>query len=253
MRCPYCGGVNTERATFCTYCGRDLIPPKPNQQLPRQQPPQPTQPPYQQPRQVPPQPPNQPYPQPVRPPQTPYSAPGRPAPASMPQQPVRTSQAIPATHSAAVTRIVQSQPQLQPQPRTPVAPPAPDPPAPFPPRSPEQLHALESGALTYNVIESAAQYGRKKIVNIVYPRCSAWQQVATLLKALKEQQETQFDTIVVLGYWRQDPDMIATSTFTNGHLVFDRNVRLGSQIQNRYQIDTGNGFDNNAIRIVLSE
>src|SRR5579863_9544634 len=27
MRCPYCGGVNADRATYCTYCGRDLKPP----------------------------------------------------------------------------------------------------------------------------------------------------------------------------------------------------------------------------------
>jgi hypothetical protein len=226
MRCPYCGGVNTDRATFCTYCGRDLNLPKPNQPVPRQAPPQP----------------NQSYPPQARPPQTPYSAPGRPTPTSVPQQ---TAQAMPIARGSANTRIV--------PPQSPVAPPAPDPPAPFPPHTPEELHALESGALSYTVVDAAAQIGRKKIVNIIYPRCAAWQQVATLLKVLKEQQEAQFDTIVVLGYWRQDPDVIATSTFTNGHLIYDRNVRLGSQIQNRYQIDTGNGFDSGAIRIVLSE
>jgi hypothetical protein len=238
MRCPYCGGVNTDRAAFCTYCGRDFNPPKPNQPAPRQ-------PQQQPPRQAP---PNQVYPQPTRPPQTPYSAPGYPTPPSGPQQ---------AARGGAATRVEQPQtqppPQAQPQTQKPVAQPAPEPPAPFPPRTPEQLHALESGALAYNVVGASEQYGRKKIVNIVYARGSAWQQVATLLKALKEQQEAKFDTIVVLGYWRQDPDMIASGTFSNGHLVFDRNVLLGSQTQNRYQIDTGNGFDNNAIRIVLSE
>lgn len=90
-------------------------------------------------------------------------------------------------------------------------------------------------------------------MNIIYPRCAAWQQVATLLKAFKDQQETNVDTIVIQGYWQQDDDALATNTFTNGHLIFDRNVRLGSQIMNRYQIETGNGFDSDSVRIVLSE
>jgi hypothetical protein len=246
MRCPYCGGVNTDRATFCTYCGRDMNLPTSNQPTPRQQPPQP---PYQQPpRQAPPQ-PDQSYPPPVRPSQTPYSAPGRPGSTSVPPQAAQTAQTRPTAYGSPQTRIVPPQSQIQ----TPVEPPAPDPPAPFPPHTPEELHALESGALSYHVVDAAAQIGRKKVVNIIYPRCAAWQQVATLLKVLKEQQEAQFDTIVVLGYWRQDPEVITTGTFTNGHLIYDRNVRLGSQIQNRYQIDTGNGFDSGAIRIVLSE
>ncbi len=237
MRCPYCGGVNTERATYCKYCGRDLNLSKSNQPAPSQQP-----------RQAPPQ-LDQSYPPPVRPSQTPYSAPGRPGSTSVPQQTAQTAKTIPTAYGSAHTRIVPPPPQMP----TPVEPPAPDPPAPFPPRTPAELHALESGALSYHVVDAAAQIGRKKVVNIIYPRCAAWQQVATLLKVLQEQQEAQFDTIVVLGYWRQDPDVIATSTFTNGHLIYDRNVRLGSAIQNRYQIDTGNGFDSGAIRIVLSE
>ncbi|MBA2284806.1 MAG: hypothetical protein H0W02_04940, partial [Ktedonobacteraceae bacterium] len=42
-------------------------------------------------------------------------------------------------------------------------------------------------------------------------------------------------------------------SFTNGELTFDRDVRLGSQITNRYVIETGNGFESDSVRIVLTE
>jgi hypothetical protein len=140
--------------------------------------------------------------------------------------------------------------QEAPVPVPPPAPPAPEAPAPFPPHTVEQLQALEQGALTFNVLDTTTDGKRKKTVRIAYPKSVAWQQVATLLKAFKEQQETQFETIIIQGNLPQDPGGF---TFTNGQLIFDRNVRLGGQILNRYQIDTGNGLAIDSVRIVLSE
>lgn len=99
------------------------------------------------------------------------------------------------------------------------------------------------------MLESESGVGRKKIVRILFPKCTPWQQVATLLKALKEQQDEQFEHIIIQG--QQDRSANVYS-FTNGQLVFDRNVRLGSSITTRYQFETGNGFDSDAVRIVLS-
>jgi len=132
----------------------------------------------------------------------------------------------------------------------PVTPPAPEPPAPFPPRTMEQLQALEQGALNYTVVSDTASDGRKKIVRITYARCVPWQQVATLLQACKEHQEERFDTTIVQGVPAQDPN---SYSFTNGQLVFDRNVRLGSLTTKRYQIETGNGYESDSVRIVLTE
>ena len=92
--------------------------------------------------------------------------------------------------------------------------------------------------------------GRKKIVRILYPRCHPWQQMATLYKALKEQRSDKFATMLIQGLYTQENNMYG---FTNGQLQFDSNVRLGSQTMNRYQIETGNGFEADAIRVVLSE
>ncbi len=114
----------------------------------------------------------------------------------------------------------------------------------------EHLHALEAGALAYTVIDTTTDDKRKKTTRITYPKSVAWQQVATLLKALKELQETSFETIIIQGYLPKDPGLYA---FTNGQLIFDRNVLLGSQTMNRYQIETGNGFEFDSVRIVLSE
>ncbi|HYT37572.1 MAG TPA: hypothetical protein VEL49_10370 [Ktedonobacteraceae bacterium] len=222
MRCPYCGGFNSERASFCVYCGRDLTSGK--QPAQRQQPQPPQQPPSQQPRPAPP----------------PQSYPTRPTPAT--QQPGQVP--------AAQRRRAPAMPQQIPVPAAPPAPPAPEAPAPFPPHTVAQLQALEQGALAYTVTDTTTNGQRKKIVRIIYPRCVAWQQVATLLKALKEQQDSRFETIIIQGYLSPDPDVY---TFTNGQLTFDRNVRLGSQTLNRYQIETGNGFESDSVRIVLSE
>jgi hypothetical protein len=126
----------------------------------------------------------------------------------------------------------------------------PEPPVQFPPHTVEQLQALEQGALAYAVVNSTESDGRKKIVRIVYPKGVSWQQVATLLKAFEEQQEDRFDTIMIQGVLEQDTQ---TYAFTNGQLVFDRNVRLGSLITNRFQIETGNGLENDSIRIMLTE
>ena len=140
------------------------------------------------------------------------------------------------------------------QPEVPVAPPppppAPEPPVAFPPRTMEQLLGLEQGALTYTVVDSAVGDGRKKSVRIAYAQGVPWQQVATLLKAFKEQQEEKFDTVIIQGFL--DTDASAYS-FTNGQLYFDRNVRLGGLTTNRYQIETGNGFESDSVRMVLTE
>jgi hypothetical protein len=218
MRCPYCGGINSDRTAYCVHCGRDLNPqPPPNQY-----------PPYQQRQSAPP---------PLQ---------GRPA--NIPQSPQQPPQQAPATQRR---RAPVMPPQSTPieTPIVPPEPPPPEPPAQFPPRTVEQLQAFEQSALAYTVVNSAVGDGRKKIVRVVYPKGVAWQQVATLLKAFKEQQEDRFDTIIIQGVLEQDTQVYA---FTNGQLVFDRNVRLGSLITNRYQIETGNGLESDSVRIVLT-
>jgi len=100
------------------------------------------------------------------------------------------------------------------------------------------------------VVSNDVADGRKKIVRIAYAKGIGWQQVATLYKAFKEQQEEQFTTILIQGVSEQDTSVYA---FTNGQLQFDRGVRLGSLTMNRYQIETGNGFESDSVRIVLSE
>jgi hypothetical protein len=112
------------------------------------------------------------------------------------------------------------------------------------------LKALEQGALTYTGIDEAVKNGRRKVVRITFPRCTSWQQVATLLKALKEYDTPTCDTIIIQGVQTNSTDIY---NFTNGQLIFDRNVRLGSQTQNRYQIETGNGFSSGSERMVISE
>jgi hypothetical protein len=114
----------------------------------------------------------------------------------------------------------------------------------------EQLKALEESALAYTIVDDTESVGRKRTVRILYPRCAPWQQMATLHKALKEQRSDKFATIIIQGIYAQGNNLYG---FTNGQLQFDRNVRLGSQTMNRYQIETGNGFEADAIRIVLSE
>lgn len=130
---------------------------------------------------------------------------------------------------------------------------SPEPPAPFPPRTVAELQALEQGALPYTVVNETVDVGRKKIVRIAYAlpiNGVPWQQVATLLKAYKEQQGEHFDTIIIQGVLPQDPGVYS---FTNGQLRFDRDVRLGSLTTNRYQIETSNGYESDSLRIVLTE
>jgi hypothetical protein len=221
MRCPYCGGINSDRTAYCVHCGRDLKPQPPPNQYPTYQPRQGASPPLQE------------------------------RPANIPRTPQQQPQQAPATQRrhAPVSPLQSTQASTQPEVPV-IPPPPPEPPVQFPPRSEEQLQALEQGALAYNVVNSAVGDGRKKIVRIVYPQGVAWQQVATLLKAFKEQQEDRFDTIIIQGVLEQDTQVYA---FTNGQLVFDRNVHLGSLITHRYQIETGNGFEIDSVRIVLTE
>ena len=226
MRCPYCGR-NSERANYCTHCGRDLRT-SPSQQ-PAVKPP-----PYQQPPQR--------YPTPAHNQQQPDQLPPLGYPTSAPRQP-------PPYQQPQSRHVRQQEAPVHVPPPAP-EPPAPEAPVPFPPHTVEQLRALEQGALAFNILDTTTDGKRKKTVRITYPKSVAWQQVATLLKAFKEQQETQFETIIIQGYLPQDPGGF---TFTNGQLIFDRNVRLGGQTLNRYQIDTGNGLAIDSVRIVLSE
>ncbi len=87
-------------------------------------------------------------------------------------------------------------------------------------------------------------------MRIAYRPCGAWIQVATLLKALKEYQADKYETITVQGVQPQNVDVYG---YTNGQIVLDRNVRLGSQVLTRYQIETGTGLQGDSLRIVLSE
>ncbi len=218
MRCPYCGGYNADQANFCARCGRDLkVYPPPGQQKQGFAPP-----PQARPTNLP--------------PQTQQQA----------QQAQVTQRRRSSTVPAQPARLLREQEAsiIKPEP------PPPEPPSQFPPQTVEQLRALEEGALTYTVFHSTEGDGHKKMVRIVYPKCANWQQVATLYKACKEQLEGSFDTIVVQGVFAQDPDVYE---FTNGQLEFDRGVLLGDMILNRYQIETGNGFEADSIRIVLTE
>lgn len=212
MRCPYCGGLNQERAVFCVNCGRDLRRAQQNAQQQR--------------------PPAQPQ-QPVYPPNQPLRGAHQQAQAASRRQPAVASRApVPTT----------------PVP-TPVAP-MPEPPGPFPPRTLAQFAALlTTGSQAYTVIGSEVENG-KKIVSITYSRCANWQQAATLLKALQEQQEDKYTTVIIRGMLAQRQN---TYGFTNGQLQFDRGVRLGARICNRYTLETGNGYSADSLRFVLNE
>lgn len=224
MRCPYCGGLNAEKASFCAQCGRDLVPVQTRQQPGKTQQQQ------------------SPYLPAPRPKPTSQSA-ARPAP---PYQPPRPPQPTTVPRQAPVTQQPPRMPVSVPQPQQVI-----EPPVPFPPRTMTQLRALQAEAVPYTVADDTVAAGRKKIVRIVYRRCAAWQQVATLLKAFEEQKQVEaFDTIIVQGVLEQDKTIYA---FTNGQLQFDRGVRLGSQTLNRYQIETGSGFESDSVRILLEE
>ncbi len=236
MRCPYCGGLNSERASFCAQCGRDL----PHAQMNTRQ--QPAQQSYQPPRQQPPHPQRPPY-QPAQRP-SPTQGATRPAPPSY--QPQQVPSAIPP-RQAPVQQPTRTPfpvaPSLQPQQVV-------EPPANFPPHTMAHLNALQDEAVPYTLLDDAVVDGRKKLIRIVYRRCAPWQQVATLLKAFNEQPAQAFATVIVQGSVERET---TPYEFSNGQLRFDRNVRLGSQTLNRYQVETGNGFESDSLRIVLSE
>lgn len=130
------------------------------------------------------------------------------------------------------------------------APSAPEPPAPFPPRTIEHLRALDPGVQSYTLLSDDTHEGRKRFVRISYPVCAPWQQTATLMKALQEYQSNKFERITVQGEIIGVDDIYH---FTNGQVIFDRNVRLGSDVLNRYQIETGNGLSADSIRVVVTE
>ena len=260
MRCPHCGGLNPDSVRYCALCGRDVtakpIPARPsNTSTAPVYPgaPRPQQPPVQRPgmpQQQQPQYPVNRTTQPVQRPGQPYQPnPQQGQRPPMPPTPMTGATTTTSTKGVPPTR---QRPNTQPVPPMPptTEPAGPEPPAPFPPRSMAELKALEPGALPYTGIDEAVKNGGRKVVRITFQRCSAWQQVATLLKALKEYDTPACDTIIIQGVQTNSTDIY---NFTNGQLLFDRNVRLGSQIQNRYQIETGNGFSSGSIRIVISE
>lgn len=109
---------------------------------------------------------------------------------------------------------------------------------------------LPAGSQTYAVVENSVGDGKKQILCIAYADCAGWQQAATLLKALKEQQNEKCDAILIQGVLSPEPN---SSGFTNGQLQFDRNVRLGGSISNRYIVETSNGLSSDSVRFVLNE
>jgi hypothetical protein len=237
MRCPYCGGLNPDDSKYCIRCGRNFAPqqstsflatPTNQSQSGNPPPPRTVYPPTQNP-QYRPQPQPQTQARPVAPQARPTVAtkpsprPGRPAP-----------------------RVQESNWHVEP-----IVPSADEPPALFPPKTIAQLQALEVGALEYTLINDEGGYGKKKIVRIAFRRCVPWQQVATLLRAFKEYNEPKWDTVVIQAIHSQEAREIYE--YTNGQLIFDRNVRLGSQTMNRFRIETDNGYSTQALRIVLSE
>jgi hypothetical protein len=244
MRCPYCGGLNQERAAFCVNCGRDLTRPVPaNVQHQPYQPARPGTVPQSRPANAP----NQPQ-QRVPSQQTQQQQGYTPAQRPVVAQPLQAQAAAPANrrHTAAPGPIQAPANPLQPAP----LPSAPEPPAPFPPRTLAQFEALLAGCnQAYTVVENRVGDGKKQILRIAYPRCTGWQQAATLLKALQEQQNTKCDTILIQGVLPQQADVNA---FSQGQLQFDRNARLGGQVGNRYIVETGNGFASDAVRFVLN-
>ncbi|WP_052890934.1 zinc ribbon domain-containing protein [Thermogemmatispora carboxidivorans] len=128
---------------------------------------------------------------------------------------------------------------------------SPGPPEGFPPRTLAQLQELATAtALTYTVGSNRLEAGNKKVVEIIYPPCPAWQQVATLYKALSEHDDERYDSMIIRGFCEESDLRFA---FNNGRLTFDRRVRLGGQLIRRYLIETHRGFEVNSVRIVLTE
>ncbi|GCE47549.1 zinc ribbon protein [Thermosporothrix hazakensis] len=216
MRCPFCGNVNQDTATVCPRCGRLLIQPhSPRPQMP-----------------VP------PMPQSFAPPPPRQQA----VPPEAPSVAARS-----AKRRLGTQRVEAPAPVRLPVQTPPVAP---DPPAPFPPKTVGQLQALAQGALEYRVVDDTVAYGRKKVVRIAYAHCAQWQQVATLYKALRAYRSDAYDILVIQGVHPQED---RAYTYTNGQIEYNRNVRLGSDLISRYEIETGTGFESDALRIVLTE
>ncbi|GCE25951.1 hypothetical protein KDA_14350 [Dictyobacter alpinus] len=268
MRCPYCGGLNPDNSSYCIRCGRNFAPQQQNVARPGQQravyPPNPTRtfaPSTSQPQPQP-QPQRSVYPpvqarQPERPtvtPRPPQQANGSeyypPAPAYPPVQDYPPVQAYPPIRQPAPPRRATKVIQENGWPVEKSLPPAPEPPVPFPVHTLAQLKKLAEGALDYKVLSVDDGYGQKKIIRILFSHCVQWQQVATLVKAFSEHDDKKFETIVIQGVYNQERNVYE---YTNGQLIFDRNVRLGSQNQQRFQIETDNGYSMEALRIVLSE
>jgi hypothetical protein len=229
MHCPYCGGLNADEAAFCSRCGRDLKVKAPARSSIPQQAGLPPAPPVRPQNSV----------QPGRPQVQPVQFPG--APAAYPQRsgvsgvPLHVPLPLADAFGSATTKIITG----------------PDAPAPFPPHTIAHLRALEVGALEFTeVSEETIVTGGKKIIRILYPRCIHWQQVATLLKASRKYQSEKYSSLIIQGFYNQDMNVYA---FNNGQLIYDRGVRLGSQILNRYRIDTGTGFEGEAARIVMAD
>jgi hypothetical protein len=239
MRCPYCGGLNPENSSSCVRCGRGFAP----QQSARVQAPTANQsrsgypPPQFQPSTTP-NPPRTVYP-PVQTPARPVAPPARPSVQPQARPPVQPAKRPLARDQASNWHV------------EPTVPTADEPPALFPPNTIAQLKQLEVGALDYTLIDDEGGYGKKKIVRIAFRRCVPWQQVATLLRAFKEYDDAKFDTVTIQAVHSQEAKEMYE--YTNGQLIFDRNVRLGSQTMNRFRIETDNGYSTEALRIVLSE
>jgi hypothetical protein len=251
MRCPHCGGLNPDNLHYCIRCGRNFAPQQ--QALYQSKPPDQSQSSY-----PPPQNPQRSvYPPTQNPQRTVYpptqNTPYQPQPQPQPQQRPVAPQARPAVApkppqrpGRPATRIQESNWHVEP-----VVPTADEPPAVFPPKTIAQLKQLEPGALDYTLINDEGGYGKKKIVRIEFRRCVPWQQVATLLRAFNEYDASKFDTVIIQAIHSQEAREIYE--YTNGQLIFDRNVRLGSQTLNRFRIETDNGYSTEALRIVLSE
>lgn len=247
MRCPYCGGLSPDNSSDCIRCGRSFAP----QQSARVQSPAANN--QSQSGYPPPQFQSSTAPNPQRTAYPPTQTQARPQ-----ARPNVAPQARPTVAPQARPNVA-PQPAKRPIPRVqasnwhvePTVPAADEPPALFPPRTIAQLKELEPGALDYTLINDDSGYGKKKVVRIAFRRCVPWQQVATLLKAFKEYDEAKFDTVVIQAVHSQEA--LEIYEYTNGQLIFDRNVRLGSQTMDRFRIETDNGYSTEALRIVLSE
>ncbi|QBD81246.1 hypothetical protein EPA93_36825 [Ktedonosporobacter rubrisoli] len=216
MRCPFCGMFNRDDAAYCTRCGRDLVPGYPPGQTTQGQPPRrPAGPNY-------------------APPANRQQAPRPPSVPPIQAGPVRSGPGSRAKTVPEPPRAFKGQ----------------EAPQSFPPHTTAQLKELESLALPYTRISDEESNGHKKIVRIQYQACPAWNQVATLWKALNDVKDDNFATTLIQGFTQPGR---ALYSFNNGQLQFDHGVLLGSQRINRYIFDTGSGFEGDAVRIVLSE